>query len=604
MTQRGTYRSKFEERDLSGYIESTFDATGAMVIKSPKGYTVPKRCTREDDIFTRFGIPSAENPELFEAVAYVQQAPLWVASAVSEDAKWGGVYVTESEVVPFTGGQVNPDNFFFNQVSEIKSETIGTGDGTTTSWSYSLDEKPLEFSLRLKKGTSYLDAKDKDGDITGSDIDGTGSIDYDTGAISFDTVSALSSGVVLTAEYDYNVDKTAEISHVFFSASPYEDDIQINVQNVSGQRFIASIYDKNTGNLVEEQEYSLIKEKDGFGGNLYIYDVFDQNDYVIPKVNPNYAGDTPTLSYDDGDFIDFGGGRRGSDPTTADRLSVWEQFRKPNKYQAKILMDTDGTAKSEIMTIIQNYQYYSFGITVIPMGNTVEQMVEYRNDLGIDFDGLALYCNWRKIYDRYNDSFAWISNVGCIGKKFAQIAPMYDGLSPAGIDENGYGGQIRDYRTIEVEHDFDDFDLKKLDRAQINPLIFDQEGYGLMIYGDRTLQVDSSDTSFIHTRRIDNYIIEKIIKNVMRLREFKNNTPTSQLKARAMVEEFLAPIVAKELITEVEVICDHRNNTASVRTQRKFILDVIKKSTVNNQKTLLRLTRVGQGAVISEITPV
>lgn len=600
MAQKGTYRTKYEERDESGYIESVFDETGAMVIQSSKGWTIPKKCNIEDDVIRRFGKPSADYPEVFEALAFVQDAPIWIASAVASNARWGGVYVTATAVTAFTGGQVTPANINFAQIATLKSDVIPYSDGT--NWARTLTETPLETSLRLKRGTKYLDASDSGGDITGAGINGTGTIDYPTGAIAFITNAELGSGEVLTAEYDYSVDLSSTISHVFFSASPQIDDSSINVISLGGEQFKASLYDKSTGNLIQEYTYSLIREKDGFGANLYILDVFDENDYVIVKVNSGYTGITPTLTSTTA--VDLGGGRRGSTPTTANRTTVWDYFKKPNKYGAKIFMDTTGSNIDTIQTLINSYQYYSFGISIIPMGKTVAQMVTYRTDLGMDFDGIALYSNWRKIYDPYNDSFAWVSNIGSVGKKMAQMAPVYDGMSPAGIDENGYGGQIDDWRTIEMEHDFDDFDLKDLDEAQINPIVFDQEGYGLVISGDRTLQVSASDTSFIHTRRLDNYIIERVIKDVMKLREFKNNTPTSQLKAKAMVDEFLAPILAKELITEVEVICDHRNNTAATKTQRKFILDIIKKSTVNNQKTLLRLTRVGQGAVISEITPV
>lgn len=604
MAQKGTYRSKFEERDLSGYIEASFDTTGAMVIKSPKGFTVPKKCTMEDDVIRIFGTPSADYPEIFEALAYVQEAPLWVASAVSDDARWGGVYITETGFQAFTGGQVNPDNMNYSQVAVKSTQTLGVGDAVNKSWSGVLSNAPIETSIRLRRGSISIDADDLDGNITGGDIDGTGTIDYATGAIAFDTTMALSSGTNMIVDYDHQVDMASDISHVFFAASPQEDDISIIVQNVEGSKFRASIYNKSTGNLINEYNYSLIREKDGFGSNLYILDVFDQNDYVIAKVNSNYTGTVPTIPTTSTP-VPLAGGRRGKDPTTAVRSTVWQQFRKPNKYAANLFMDTTGECFMDIYTILNNYQFYSFGLTVIPKGKTVAQMISYRKtELALDFDSMALYCNWRKIYDAYNDSFAWISNVGCAGVKFAQMAPMFFGLSPAGVDENGYGGQIRSYRTIEMEHDFDDFDLKDLDDEQINPIIFDQEGYGLMMYGDRTLQISSSDTSFIHTRRIDSYIIERVVKDIMRLREFKNNTPTSQLRAKAMIDEFLSPILAKELITEVEVICDERNNTPAMRTQRKFIVDIIKKSTVNNQKTLLRLTKIGQGAVISEVSVV
>jgi hypothetical protein len=106
----------------------------------------------------------------------------------------------------------------------------------------------------------------------------------------------------------------------------------------------------------------------------------------------------------------------------------------------------------------------------------------------------------------------------------AEMGDVFDGISPAGTNENGHGGQISDWKTIEMEHDFDDAELSLLDDAQINPIIYDTSGYGVMIEGDRTLQVANSDTSFIATRRIDNYIIERVVRQVMRPKEFKNNT--------------------------------------------------------------------------------
>jgi len=602
MAEKGTYRSKFDERDLSGYIVATSDETGAMVIHSSKGSSVPKYCTSEEDVLLRYGNPSATYPEIFEALSFVQEAPLWVASALHEDARWGGAYVTASAVVGFTGGQVDPDDFLFTQVAVKETDTLGTGTGAKVAWAGTLTQTPInEFSLRLKYGSSYLSADDEDGSITGTDITGTGTIDYTSGAIAFTTTQAIASGTVMYAEYDYNSDMSTTISHAFFAASPYVDDLAINIVHVTGQQYKMTLYTLDTNAFITEYNYSLIREKDGYGSNLYILDVFTDNDYVIPKLNTAYIGTTPSMTATT--IVDFAGGSRGATPSTADRTTGWNQFQKPNKYSAKILMDCTGDVADVISGIIDNYQYYSFGLTTIPKGSTAEAQVTYRDTLALDTDGMALYCNWRKIYDPYNDSFAWISNIGSVGKKMAQMADVYDGESPAGIDENGRGGQIRDWKTIEMELDYDDTDLQNLDEAQINPIVWDQTGYGVYIAGDRTLQVSATDTSFIHTRRLDNYIIERVVKDVMRLREFRNNTPSSQLRAKIMVDTFLAPIVAKELITEVLVICDSTNNTAAMKTQRKFILDIIKKSTVNNQKTLLRLTRIGQGAVISEVSP-
>jgi len=603
MAEKGEFRSKYDENDLSGYIRATNNENGAMVIHSIKGSSVPKFCTSQQDIFTRYGKPSATYPEVFEALAFVENSPMWVASAVHEDAKWGGVYVTASSVNAFTGGQVDPDDFLFSEISTLKNESIGTGDGANLSWTGTLTETPIEeFSVKIKRGSVYLNADDVDGDITGSDIASSGTIDYDTGDIAFNTNYAIASGDIVSVDYNYDVDLSETISHAFLAASPHVDDISVNIINVSGYIYKMVITETSTGAYINTYNYSLIREKDGYGSNLYIFDIFSENDYVIPKVNTTYLGATPSMT--ETTIVDLGGGKRGATPSIADRTTGWDYFKKPNKYYTKIFMDCTGDVANVIQNLVESYQYYSFGITVIPKDNTATQMVTYRSELGVDSDGIALYCNWRKIYDPYNDSFAWISNIGSIGKKMAEMGDVFDGISPAGTNENGHGGQISDWKTIEMEHDFNDAELSLLDDAQINPIIYDTSGYGVMIEGDRTLQVANSDTSFIATRRIDNYIIERIVKDVMKLREFKNNTSSSQLKAKVLVDMFLNPIVAKELITEVLVICDSTNNTASTKTQRKFILDVIKKSTVNNQKTLLRLTRIGQGAVISEVTPV
>ena len=133
------------------------------------------------------------------------------------------------------------------------------------------------------------------------------------------------------------------------------------------------------------------------------------------------------------------GGSRGAAPLASQITSAYQVFNYPNKYPVTILMDPAGGQASTINNIIKTLQsvpYFMFGISTIPLGNTPAQMISYRQGLGISSDQLALYSNWAKVVDPYNNSQVWISNVGSIGAKYALMADVYDGLAPAGIDEN------------------------------------------------------------------------------------------------------------------------------------------------------------------------
>lgn len=398
--------------------------------------------------------------------------------------------------------------------------------------------------------------------------------------------------------FDYGA-VSGDVSHSFFTVGPQADDLAGSVKYISGSQFKLTLYQVlTTGNsYLTEYNYSLIREKDNYGRSLYIDDVFDDNDYVVPKVNANRT--ITSYSLPGTTIVAFDGGSRGSTPLEANVTTAWSNFKYPNKYPVKIVMDALGGYDSTINTLITTYQPYAHGLTIIPMGNNASEAIAVRNGSVIDSDNISYYTNWARIEDPYNNSSAWISNIGSIGKKYALMNDVYDALSPAGIDENNHGGQLTDWKVLEVEEDYNDSELQLLDEAQINPVILD-DIYGLMAYGDKTAQVSNSDTSFIGTRRLYNYIIDKITKQVLRKQEFKNNDEQHRLKARLMTQSFLEPIVAQGLFREIYVQCDENNNTDYVLEQRKFILDIYVKITPNSQFVTLRLTRISQTQTIAE----
>ena len=721
----GSYRSSFEVNNLSSYIQNTGAETGFMPISSSKGPSKPIKCRTQEDVLVNFGNPSATFPEVFEALAFVQSAPCWVGRAIGANAYWGGVDVIANNVVAFGGGRGDPSTFNFTTATQLTEYTAGSGTGLVKTFSGSATNTPaVNATLKIRVGSTYVNASETGDSISGSDIDSgsthtfvktTGAYDFTfTGTIgtvaevtgnvaqtydlstnkyvnitidntlyenlnlstgagntaavtNTEVVAAInavipgtkahtsgnyvklhgaiaslasgnitvedptagasalatvfsSGGGVLSAkgtdpvgaipkygesvylEYSYTTNLSSTVSHSFFSASPADDEFKVLIENVSGSKFKLTLYQTIAGNdvYVKEYNYSLLREVDGYGKNLYILDVFDKDSYLIAKVNSSYAGVIPVLPGTP--TVALAGGDSGSTPSAANYVTVWDYAKKVQEFPAKIFMNVNGLNLSYVTNILETYQYYSHQIGIVPLGNTVANAIIWRNATTIDSKYTSLYTNWRKIYDVYNDSYAWISNVGSVGRKFAAMSDVYDGLSPAGTDEGGHGGQIKDWTTIEMEYNYDDSELADLDLAQINPIIIDEVD-GVKIYGDKTMAADLSDNSFIHTKRLLDIITETIVKQVLHKQEFKNNDQLHQLMAKSKVETFLEPILAKELIREASVICSDTNNTDAVKTLRQFRLDVVLKMTPNSQKCRLVLTQVAQNTVMSQVVP-
>lgn len=407
--------------------------------------------------------------------------------------------------------------------------------------------------------------------------------------------------------WDFNVTKDIKSETCFsvFAASPFEDTLEqysVNVTRVQGQTnqfrlVLNKLNSLGTSSELNTYIFSTDKQKNSFGKSLFYEDVFKNDPYIKIFVNSTYVGYCDPISAN----VVLTGGTRGNEPQASDYVEAWNNFKKKNLYPIKTFMDVYGNSANTLKEIISNYQPYAFGITVVPYGFDVDSAKQFRIDLNMDFDGLALYTNWIKIDDTINNSEVWTSAVGKIGVKYAQMDTNFDGLAPAGTDENGIGGQLNSgFKIIDVERDFTDFELQVLDEAQLNPLIKDN-GYGVMVYGQKTLQVRNSDTSYVAHRRMLNYITDNISNQVLKQQIFKLNDPYHRLLAKTQSEILISPVLNAGILRDFYVQCDENNNNDAVLSVRKFILDVYVKVTPFSEFVLLRVTRLPQSAIISEL---
>lgn len=409
-------------------------------------------------------------------------------------------------------------------------------------------------------------------------------------------------GEKIEINYNYYSSVKDETSFSLFTASPFDDSLEtysVEVTRLTGKQYKVVLNQISDLGAVTIKTYvfSLLREKNSFGKSIYYEDVFREDDYLQIYVNTDYQNIADPIV----ETVILTGGVRGDEPTSQDYLEAWNNFKQRNLYPVKNFMDCYGTSASTLVDIIANYQPRAFGITVVPLGNDAISAKAYRQSTNIDFDGLALYTNWSFIEDSYNNSYAWTSNVGKIGVKYAQMNDVFDGLAPAGTDENGRGGQLKGgFKIIKLEYDYTEDELQLLNEANINPIII-KGTYGAMIYGDRTLQVINSDTSFIPHRRLFNYMIAGISDQILEKQIFKLNDPIHRLLAKSQSETFLAPIDSLNLVREIYVQCDEENNTDEILQVRQFVLDVFVKVTPFSEFVLLRLTRLPQGATIAQL---
>lgn len=433
-----------------------------------------------------------------------------------------------------------------------------------------------------------------------------------------DPVGAVpQAGQSVKVDYIYSNDISTTLSHAFFAYSQYDDSyfqlagsvaFDTTSANTSGYRYTLTLYQVVPGkgnSLINTYNYSLIREKDNFGRSLYYGDVFKNNPYVRVYINPTFVG-LPAQPSNNTEIVPFTGGNRGASPQVSDYNAAWDFFKRATKYPAKIFMDIYGGYLQTLQNLIQNYQRFSMGISMVPPGNNAQDAVLYRQSTGIDNDHLTLHTNWATIVDPYNNSFAFTSQIGAVGAKWAQMIDVYDGVAPAYVDENGHGGQLNTgFEVLEMEYDYTEFsggDTEQLDNAQINPIVKDQI-YGPMIIGDRTMQVQLSDTSFIGTRRCYNLILENVEKQVLRPQVIKFNDDVHQLKVKTGIEAIVNPIVDSGVLSYAQAVVDSSNNTGAVKQQRLFVADLYVQATPTSEGVILNLVRLPAGSVVTQITP-
>lgn len=600
-----SWRISILTKNNSASVIPVTNTIGATVIRSLRGTEKPILLYpgEEKRALELFGTPSASYPDLFEVLQYIQKYPCWVSAPI-KNGKQGGVLITKTGSEALISGLSSAQFASLDFAAIPVIEALGVGDDAQKTFTLSIadDTNYVHQSIDITvNGTSLaVTATDADPEVlSGTGLDSGCSYNRSTGLLTIVFASAPAAGALIKATYD--VDRSADAYAIMLDRSSTSDWLSTQIVSTGTSLLTISLFKIESDGTYSEIQNSpykvslVVGAKDGFGANIYINDVFTDNDYVETKVNSALAWSTFT---DDTTKTDFNGGLRGDAITITELTAGWAYFQSASSYPAKVFFDItcDGGIPALFNTMRTTYQKYSRYLLPLPNAN-YSSTVATKAGYSINNDGLAFYYGWFKISDVYNNSFAFSNLIGRVAVKHADILAIgFGAYSPSWLDENGMGGQLGS-GIISSVYNLTETQLQALDTAQINPIVFDST-YGVMIVSDRTAATTLSDYSYIPHVGLRDYIVENVVNQALPRQITKLNDDFHRTQVYQMVKSILSTTSA--LLEDFVIKCDRENNNDTVRQQRKFVLQVAVKFITFSQQIVFEFINTPQGVNVKD----
>ena len=284
----------------------------------------------------------------------------------------------------------------------------------------------------------------------------------------------------------------------------------------------------------------------------------------------------------------YSGGVGGVTPTEGERALAFDYFANADTVDFNLLISgpatvtgATGTAHAiDLIDLVEKRKDsvvflspYSQAVVPGASGSSAANSYQQINNVTAYFDSLpsssyAVFdSGYKKIYDKYNDTFRWVPLNADIAGTCARTDAVEDPWwSPGGLNR----GQIRG--AIELALNPSQSERDTLYRARVNPVVT-FPGEGTVLWGDKTALAQTSAFDRINVRRLF-ITIEEAIAKASRTVLFEFNDTFTRENFLGMVNPYLRDVMARRGITDFLAVCDETNNTGQVIDNNEFRADI------------------------------
>lgn len=385
-----------------------------------------------------------------------------------------------------------------------------------------------------------------------------------------------------------------------FGTAPIEDAFHVVVYDALG-------FFKQTGVVLETfKDVSISTEaKDDQGRTAYWEDVINATSSYIYAGEKTPAGEALKAT----DAIFTGGDDADASVGLDEYIRAYDLYSNAEVYDTPILFAGEAiTSLSNEGAVLANYLIGTLAesrkdmlVFVSPpyeavvnnKGREAYACVEARKLLGSS-SYATMDCNWKYMYDKYNDTFRWVPCAGDHAGLYAQNDRERDPwVSAAGTSK----GRLKNVVKFAWNPDKTARDV--LYSNDVNPM-FVMSIAGPVLFGDKTLLGKNTALSRNNVRRLL-IVLEKTISTAAVDMLFEFNDEFTQRRFKSMVEPFLEDARGRRGLTDFKVICDETVNTPQVIQNNSFVGQIFIKPNYTISDIRLDFVVVNASASFEEV---
>lgn len=204
------------------------------------------------------------------------------------------------------------------------------------------------------------------------------------------------------------------------------------------------------------------------------------------------------------------------------------------------------------------------------------------------------YGNWVKIIDLFTGAPVWLPMSGYIAADIANVDKNFEPwYAPAGFTR----GKITNVISLAITPNLKERDM--LYKIGVNPVAFFPND-GFNIFGQKTMLRQPSAFDRINVRRLFLYL-EKATKKTTKYFIMEPNTVYTRSRVVATLDPIFSKAKNTQGLYDYQIICDIRNNTASVIDQNEMVVDIYLKPVRSAEFILVNFYATSTGTNFNEI---